>query len=264
MNPLIELKNITYQKQNKTILQIPEFHISPGEFLGIMGPNGAGKSTLLKVIAFLEKQTSGEIYYSGQQIPAGTAPLALRRKFSIALQQSLLLDGTVFQNIAIGLKVRGVPRNSIRQKVDLWMEQFQISHLAKKNSHYLSGGEAQRVNLARAMIVEPEILFLDEPFAALDFPTKIKLMEDFKTIIESTGTTAVYVSHDLMEIHYLTNRLAIIVNGEVKQAGPTKSVLEHPNSATSSFLTEWKKFYPGLTDSEIPNASKLRVARVRS
>jgi tungstate transport system ATP-binding protein len=262
MNPLIELKGITYEKQNKTILQIPEFHILPGEFLGIMGPNGAGKSTLLKVVAFLEKQTSGDILYRGQRIPAGYAPLILRRKFSIALQQSLLLDGTVFQNIAIGLKLRGLPRNSIKEKVDLWMDQFQISHLAKKNSLYLSGGEAQRVNLARAMIIEPEILFLDEPFAALDFPTKIKLMEDFKTIIESTGTTAVYVSHDLMEIHYLTNRLVIIVNGEVKQSGPTAMVLEHPNSATSPFLNEWKRFYPGLTDSEIPQ-SKLRVARIQ-
>jgi tungstate transport system ATP-binding protein len=94
------------------------------------------------------------------------------------------------------------------------------------------------------MIVEPEILFLDEPFSALDFPTKIKLMEDFKGIIETAQTTAVFVSHDLMEINYLTNRLAIIVNGEVKQSGPTPRVLEHPNSSTSSFLNEWKKFYP--------------------
>jgi tungstate transport system ATP-binding protein len=165
------------------------------------------------------------------------------------LQQSLLLDGTVFQNIAIGLKLRGVPKASIKEKVDVWMDRFQISHLAKKNSVYLSGGEAQRVNLARAMIVEPEILFLDEPFAALDFPTKIKLMEDFKTIINGTGTTAVFVSHDLMEIDYLTNRLAIIVNGEVKQSGHTRMVLDHPNAATSSFLNEWKKFYPALTGS---------------
>ncbi len=108
MNPLMELKNITYRRQNKLILQIPEFQIFSGEFLGIMGPNGAGKSTLLKIVSFLEKQTSGEIYYCGKLIPAGNAPLDLRRRFSIALQQSLLLDGTVFQNIALGLKLRGV------------------------------------------------------------------------------------------------------------------------------------------------------------
>jgi tungstate transport system ATP-binding protein len=244
MSPLLELKKVTFQTENKTILDIPKFQIQTGEFLGIMGPNGAGKSTLLKVLAFLDQQTSGEILYRGQVIPKGNAPLELRRKFSIALQQSLLLDGTVFHNIAIGLTLRKVPKAIIKVKVEQWMEVFGVSHLAKKNALYLSGGEAQRVNLARAMIVEPEILFLDEPFSALDFPTKIRLMEDFKQIIEDAKTTAVFVSHDLMEINYLTSQLAIVVNGEVKQVGSTPRVLEQPNSSTASFLNEWKKFYP--------------------
>ncbi|MFZ7943965.1 ATP-binding cassette domain-containing protein [Neobacillus sp. 19] len=244
MNPLIELKNVTFHAHQKMILDIPSFQIYNGEFLGMMGPNGAGKSTLLKLLALLDQQTSGDFLYRGEVIPKGTAPLDIRRRFSIALQQSLLLDGTVFHNIAIGLKLRKIPKQAIKEKVAHWMELFGISHLAKKNALYLSGGEAQRVNLARAMIVEPEILFLDEPFSALDFPTKIKLMEDFKGIIEASQTTAVFVSHDLMEINYLTTRLAIIVNGEVKQSGPTPRVLEHPNSSTASFLNEWKKFYP--------------------
>lgn len=252
MNPLIELKNITYQAHNKTILTIPHFQIQAGEFLGMMGPNGAGKSSLLKVVALLDRISSGEILYRGQVVPNGTPSLELRRKFSVALQQSLLLEGTVFNNIAIGLKLRNVPKAIIKDKVTLWMEQFQISHLAKKNVHFLSGGEAQRVNLARAMIVEPEILFLDEPFSALDFPTKIKLMDDFKGIIEDSGTTTAFVSHDLMEINYLTSSLAIIVNGEIKQYGPTQRVLDHPNSATSPFLNEWKKFYPLHSDKQKP------------
>jgi tungstate transport system ATP-binding protein len=242
--PILELKNLTYKAQNREILNIPQFAIGDGEFLGIMGPNGAGKSTLLKQLTFLENPTSGSILYRGEALPSGGAPLELRRKFSIALQQSLLLDGTVSYNIAIGLMLRKVPKPIIKEKVAHWLELFGISHLAKKNALYLSGGEAQRVNLARAMIIEPEILFLDEPFSALDFPTKIKLMEDFKEIISETKTTAVFVSHDLMEINYLTNRLAIVVNGDIKQSGPTPLVLEHPNSSTQSFLNEWKKFYP--------------------
>lgn len=262
MNPLIELKDITFKAHTKTILDIPEFQIYDGEFLGIMGPNGAGKSTLLKLAAFLEQPTSGDILYRGEIIPNGNAPLDLRRKFSIALQQSLLLDGTVFHNIAIGLTLRKVSKSIIKEKVAHWMELFGISHLAKKNALYLSGGEAQRVNLARAMIVEPEVLFLDEPFSALDFPTKIKLMEDFKGIIETAQTTAVFVSHDLMEINYLTNRLAIIVNGEVKQSGPTPQVLEHPNASTQSFLNEWKKFYPALTGSRFPSSNLKSVEKV--
>lgn len=259
MNPLIELKNMAYSAQQKTILDIPSFKIYDGEILGLMGPNGAGKSTLLKVLSFLEKQSSGEIVYRGQTIPSGQVPLELRRRFSVALQQSLLLDGTVFQNIALGLKLRKVPKAMIKEKVTHWLELFGISHLAKTNALYLSGGEAQRVNLARAMIVEPEILFLDEPFSALDFPTKIRLMEDFKRIMEDTRTTAVFVSHDLMEIHYLTNRLAIIVNGQVKQSGPTTLVLEHPNTSTQSFLNEWKKFFPALTDNSFRQEKFLKL-----
>ncbi|WP_045518027.1 ATP-binding cassette domain-containing protein [Neobacillus niacini] len=257
MNLLIELKNITYQANHKNILSIPNIQLQAGEFLGIMGPNGAGKSTLLKVMAMLDGISSGEIFYRGQAVPKGTPSLELRRKFSVALQQALLLEGSVFQNIAIGLKLRNVPKAEIKEKVLLWMDQFQISHLAKKNVHFLSGGEAQRVNLARAMIVKPEILFLDEPFSALDFPTKIKLMDDFKGIIKGSGTTTVFVSHDLMEINYLTNTLAIIVNGEVKQYGPTQRVLEHPNSATSPFLNEWKKFYP-LSNNTVKPLSIMR------
>ncbi|MBT2657412.1 ATP-binding cassette domain-containing protein [Bacillus sp. ISL-18] len=258
MNPLIELRNMTYQAQQKTILDIPSFKIYDGEFLGIMGPNGAGKSTLLKVLSFLEKQSSGEFLYRNQPVPIGNPPLEWRRSFSVALQQSLLLDGSVFQNIAIGLTLRKVSKPIIKEKVAEWLELFGISHLAKKNALYLSGGEAQRVNLARAMIVEPEILFLDEPFSALDFPTKIRLMEDFKQILEDTRTTTVFVSHDLMEIQYLTNRLSIIVNGQEKQTGPTPLVIEHPNTSTQSFLNEWKKFYPALTGSKLIPSSSLK------
>src|SRR3954447_24158145 len=228
MNPLIELKNMTYQAQQKTILDIPSFKIYDGEFLGIMGPNGAGKSTLLKVLSLLEKQSSGEFLYRNQSVPIGNPPLEWRRRFSVALQQSLLLDGTVFQNIAIGLTLRKVSKPIIKEKAAQWLELFGISHLAKKNALYLSGGEAQRVNLARAMIVEPEILFLDEPFSALDFPTKIKLMEDFREIFAGSGTTAMFVSHDLMEVKLLTTKLAIMAGGEIKQAGKTMDVLAAP------------------------------------
>ncbi len=129
MNPLMTLEDIQYQIGNKTILTIPRFSIEPGEFLGIMGPNGAGKSTLLKIISLLEKQSQGRIIYRGETIPVGKAPLELRRRFSIALQQSLLLDTTVFQNIAIGLKLRNIPKKVIKEKVNVWMDQFQIGHL---------------------------------------------------------------------------------------------------------------------------------------
>ncbi|CEG28862.1 ABC transporter ATP-binding protein [Bacillus sp. B-jedd] len=242
MKPYLHFRDIKQYFGKRKVLDIPEFSISGGEFLGVMGPNGAGKSTFLKIASFLETPSEGTISYQGVEVPTGGAPLELRRKFSIALQQPLLLDTTVMQNIAVGLKLRKVPRAEIWQRVEMWMDRFQISHLARKNARFLSGGEAQRVSLARAMIIEPEILFLDEPFSALDFPTKIKLMEDFKGIFADAGTTAMFVSHDLAEVKFLTSRLAIMVGGEIKQAGPTREVLADPNDEAAGFLEVWKRY----------------------
>lgn len=242
MNPYLHFQGIKHFFGKRKVLDIPAFSMSAGEFLGVMGPNGAGKSTFLKIASFLEAPSEGTISYQGAAVPDNGAPLELRRKFSIALQQPLLLDTTVSQNIGVGLKLRKVPRGEISGRVNLWMDRFQISHLARKNARFLSGGEAQRVSLARAMIIEPEILFLDEPFSALDFPTKIKLMEDFREIFAGTGTTAMFVSHDLMEVKFLTSRLAIMVGGEIRQSGATLDVLAEPNEAAAGFLEVWKRY----------------------
>lgn len=239
MTPLITVKNLEVRAGKKVLLSIPHFEIQEGEVLGIMGPNGAGKSTLIKALALLERPALGSIILKDKDITKEMT-LEIRRKFAVAMQQPLLLDTSVYQNIAVGLKLRKLPRQEIKSKVTYWLEKFQISHLAKKHAHHLSGGEAQRVNLARAMVLEPEILFLDEPFSALDFPTKVQLLKDIKSIIHQTKTTTVFVSHDLMELKYLAENLAILMDGELKQNGPAEEVLSSPNSSTAAFINDWK------------------------
>jgi len=239
MTPLITVKNLEVRAGKKVLLSIPHFEIQEGEVLGIMGPNGAGKSTLIKALALLEHPAHGTIILKDKDITKEMT-LEMRRKFAVAMQQPLLLDTSVYQNIAVGLKLRKLPRQEIKSKVSYWLEKFQISHLAKKHAHHLSGGEAQRVNLARAMVLEPEILFLDEPFSALDFPTKVQLLKDIKSIIQQTKTTTVFVSHDLMELRYLAENLAILMDGELKQNGPAEEVLSSPNSSTAAFINDWK------------------------
>lgn len=242
MTEMIRAEKLEFQVPGRNILSIPELVIEKGHVYGIMGPNGAGKSTLLKLLSLLEAPTNGTIYFHGEKVSAQTVTLDQRRKIAIALQQSLLLDTTVFQNIAVGLKIRKQPRKVIKAKVFEWMEKFNIAHLADKHVYKLSGGEAQRVNLARAMILEPELLCLDEPFSALDFPTKMKLIEDFKSILTTTGTTALFVSHDLLEVKSLTNELFILMNGELQQHGSTEDVIANPNASTQSFINEWKSY----------------------
>jgi tungstate transport system ATP-binding protein len=239
MVPILQLKNIKYIVHEQTILNIPELSLNKGTIMGVMGPNGAGKSTLLKIMAMLEEPNEGQINYHGTTVSPRTFSLEQRRNFAIAMQQSLLLNTSVYQNVAIGLKLRNLPSKVIKERVDFWLEKFRIAHLAKKHAAYLSGGEAQRVNLARAMVLEPEVLFLDEPFSALDFPTKVKLLKDMKEIIQLTNTTTFFISHDMLETKYLTDTLLILQNGEVKQIGTTNEVIANPNEATAEFLNEW-------------------------
>ncbi|MDQ0155252.1 ABC transporter ATP-binding protein [Robertmurraya andreesenii] len=242
MSTLLSIENITYSKQQRTILSIPAFAIEQGEIIGIMGPNGAGKSTLLKLLSMLDSPSEGSLFFKGAKLSAQNVSIDMRRKFAIALQQSLLLNTTVYQNVALGLKLRKLPKKVIRDKVEYWLEKFKIAHLAKKHAYHLSGGEAQRVNLARAMILDPEVLFLDEPFSALDFPTKVQLLKELKEILKATKTTTVFVSHDLLEVKYLTDRLAILMNGEICQIGPTLEVVNNPNQVTAPFIEEWNEF----------------------
>jgi tungstate transport system ATP-binding protein len=240
---ILELKDVKVISNKQTLLDIPTFSLQEGDLVGVIGPNGAGKSTLLKILSFLEAPTEGHVLYKGEEKHANTLSLPLRRKFAVALQQSLLFDMTVYQNVALGLKLRKENKNLIDEKVSYWLTKFNIEHLAKKNARSLSGGEAQRVNLARALILAPEVLFLDEPFSALDFPTKAQLIKDFKEILKGTSTTTFLVSHDLLEIKHLTKSLAVIIDGKVEQFGHTAEVVDHPNAASASFLNKWKELY---------------------
>ncbi|WP_210365255.1 ABC transporter ATP-binding protein [Bacillus sp. REN3] len=239
MIPLITVKNLEVRAGKKVLLSIPHFRIHEGEVLGIMGPNGAGKSTFIKALSLLERPEQGSILLKDRDI-TNDMTVEIRRKFAVAMQQPLLLDMNVYQNVAIGLKLRKLPRQEIKNKVDHWLEKFHVSHLAKKHAFTLSGGEAQRVNLARAMVLDPEVLFLDEPFSALDFPTKVQLLKDIKSIIQQTNTTTVFVSHDLMELKYMADSLAILIDGDLKQSGPTAEVLSSPNPSAAAFINQWK------------------------
>lgn len=237
---IIRLKDLTYTIKNRTIIQVDELTINEGDVIGIMGPNGAGKSTLVKMLALLEPPTTGDIFIHEEKVDAKKIPLEYRRKFSIALQQSLLLDASVYQNVAIGLKLRKFKKKEIDEQVNYWLDLFQISHLAHKHAAFLSGGEAQRVNLARAMIIRPEVLFLDEPFSALDFPTKLQLLSDLKEIIKEFNMTTVFISHDLTEVKYLTEQMIVIMDGKIAQTGLTKDVIDHPNDTAEEFIKKWR------------------------
>jgi tungstate transport system ATP-binding protein len=158
------------------------------------------------------------------------ALLAVRRRTAAAFQEPLLADTTVFANVATGLRFRGVPRASIGPRVTRWLERLDIAGLAGRQARTLSGGEAQRTALARALVLDPELLLLDEPFSALDQPTRESLIADLAAILRQDRITTVLVTHDRAEALALADRVAILIGGRLAQVGAALAVFRAPMS----------------------------------
>lgn len=226
----LELRDIRVAYAGRIALDIPHFTAEPGETLTIMGPNGSGKSTLLRLLALLEKPQSGSVIHDGLPTANGRTALLLRRQLALVMQQSLFRNASTWENVATGLRFRHVPRHDIRRRVDRWIEKLGIAHLAKQNARTLSGGEAQRANLARALVLEPSLLLLDEPFTSLDAPAKQALLDDLFEILKELQTTTVFVTHERTEAQVLADRLAVIVEGKLRQIGTPDEVFSMPIS----------------------------------
>lgn len=233
---MIQIRDLLIRRNGRDALKIDTLDIQRGETLAVVGPNGAGKSTLLLALARLLTPAAGDIWFEGRSLRQWDE-LAYRRKISFVFQSPLLMDMTVEQNVALGLKFRRAPKEEARQRVGEWMEQLGVDTLAKRRAGQLSGGEAQRVSLARALVLEPELLLLDEPFAALDPPTHSKLLEDLAFLLKQSHRTAVFVTHNLNEAAKLSDRIAVISGGELKQVGTVKQIKTSPvDEAVAAFL----------------------------
>jgi tungstate transport system ATP-binding protein len=235
---LIEIKDLQIKRNKQNALEITNLSVQRGETLAVVGPNGAGKSTLLLALARLLKPAQGQILYEGRSL-AQWNELAYRRKISFVFQSPLLMDMSVEQNVALGLTFRGTPKEETGARVGKRMKQLGIESLSKRRASQLSGGEAQRVSLARAFVLEPELLLLDEPFAALDPPTRSQLIEDLSVLLKEDHRTAVFVTHNLNEAAKLSHRIAVIVEGRLRQVGRAQQIKAHPaDEAVEAFLQE--------------------------
>lgn len=235
---MIEIRDLLIKRGGRNALEIDSLDIQRGETLTVVGPNGAGKSTLLLALAHLLKPARGEIKFDGKSVKQWN-DLAYRRKISFIFQAPLLMDMTVEQNVALGLKFRGVSKEETEEQVGRWIQAMGIESLSKRRASQLSGGEAHRVSLARAFVLEPELLLLDEPLAALDPPTHAKLLKDLSTILRQDHKTAVFVTHNLNEAAQLSHRIAVIVGGVLRQVGTAKQIKSKPADETvKAFLQE--------------------------
>ncbi|MBN2439181.1 MAG: ABC transporter ATP-binding protein [Deltaproteobacteria bacterium] len=223
---LLKAEDLVVRRGGTTVLEIPALEVFEGQVLALIGPNGAGKSTLLLTLAGLLKPERGNLLFRGEKI--GKDGFNYHRHIAMVFQEPLLFDTTVFENVAAGLKIRGMGRTQIERSVPEYLDRFGIGHLATRSARKLSGGEAQRTSLARAFVTEPEIIFLDEPFSSLDPPTREALTGDLEKILRETRTTAVASTHDQTESLRLGDRLAVVNEGRIEQIGPAAEVMNRP------------------------------------
>lgn len=238
--------------------------LEPGETLAVLGPNGAGKSTLLAVIAGLLRPDTGRaemdgriLFELGPVTNAWTAPH--RRSTALLAQEPLLFPHlSALENVAFGPRSAGVPKRAARDAARRWLAEVDAEYLAARRPGELSGGQAQRVAVARALAANPDVLLLDEPMAALDIHAAPLLRRLLKRVL--AGRRAIIVTHDVLDAYMLADRVIVMEDGRITEEGPTREVLRRPRSSFAAGLAGLNLVTGSVTASGIRSAEGLEVA----
>ncbi len=228
---LIETVNLCQRYGERDILKNINLSVDKGEVFAMIGPTGAGKTTLLRLIDLIDVPTSGEIYFDGvDTAESAGVRLEVRRRMAFVLQKPVVFNMSVYDNIAYGLKWRGVGKSRLCEKVNSVLEVVGLSADKNRNARILSGGEAQRVAIGRAIAIEPEVLLLDEPTANLDPVSASRIEELIASIIQHYATTIVMATHDMSQGQRLADRIGVLINGELLQTGSSRDVFSSPRN----------------------------------
>ncbi|MFC1864939.1 ABC transporter ATP-binding protein [Chloroflexota bacterium] len=228
---LIETIDLYQRYGEQDILKNINLRVERGEVFALIGPTGAGKTTLLHLIDLLDLPTSGRVYVGGVDTTASAkVRLEARRRMAFVLQKPIVFNTSVYDNIAYGLKWRGMSRSNIHEKVSSILAMVDLSAEKNRNARTLSGGETQRVAIARALAIEPEVLLLDEPTANLDPISTSKIEELITNIIHQHSTTTIMATHDMSQGQRLADRVCVLLNGEILQTGSSRDVFTSPGN----------------------------------
>ena len=247
----LELQNVTIGYNDQAVISNLSLTVCEGELLSLLGPSGVGKTTLLKTIAGLTTPLHGTINIDGKNV----ARVPANQRDTVLLFQKPLLFPflTVSENIGFGLKMKKWKKNQIKEKSEEVMELTEISNLGRKKPHQLSGGQQQRVALARALILKPSILLLDEPFSNLDAELRQKMQRLVQRLQKETETTMLFVTHDQSEAFIISDRIALLIDGHIRQVDTPEKLY------TSPATTEAANFFgnPNIISGDINNGSLL-------
>ena len=237
----LEIKNISKKFGDSVVLNDLSIKIDQGNFFSFLGPSGCGKTTLLRIIAGLEFPDSGQIILDGIDI---TDLPPQKRNIGIVFQNYALFPHmTVFENIAYGLKIKKVASTEIDKLVDDILEKVHLLNKKNQNVSLLSGGEQQRVSLARAIVMQPQLILFDEPLSNLDYSLRIEARNEIKRLQNEIGITSIYVTHDQSEALSLSDEIAVLQNGITAQIGTSKEIYFKPaNKFVAQFVGHYNFF----------------------
>lgn len=242
----LELKNIVKKYPGTNEASVKDFNlvVEPGEMVAFLGPSGCGKTTTLKIITGLIEPTHGEVLFDGK--PVNHIPPE-KREVSMVFQKSLLFPHmSVYDNVAFGLKMRKRPKAEIAAKVKEMLAYVKLDGYEKRRVTELSGGQEQRISLARGLVIEPRLFLLDEPLSALDASLRIEMRELILSIQRKLGITSIFVTHDQEEAVMLADKIALMFDGKLQQYDVPEKFYSQPKTKRVAEFFGCSNFIPGV------------------
>ena len=253
---MLEARDLVAYRGDRRVAHAARIDLAEGEHLALLGPNGAGKTSLVLGLATLVR-TDGELRYRGTPVRDAEA---FRRRIAVVFQRPLLLARSVRDNAALGLALRGVAKRERDARAENELARLGVGQLADRSALGLSGGEAQRVSIARALAIDPEILFLDEPFSALDAPSRETLIADLARVLRERGVTTVMVTHDRDEALSLADRIGVVIDGELRQLDTADVVFGMPSDPEIAAFVGVENVLPARVERATDELTFLRIA----
>jgi len=240
---LVELQGVG-KRYDDFLLHIDHLALDKGLIYGVIGPSGSGKSTLLRIINLLTAPSYGTYRYQGRPAElSGPERLRLQRQMALVVQKPLLFRDSVWNNVAYGLRARGRPKPEVDRRVGDLLAQLGMSDMAKRRADTLSGGEAQRIAIARAMAYEPQLLLLDEPTANLDPANVEKIEEMIRSLSEAKSMAVVVVTHNVFQARRLADEVIFVDRGKVIEMGPAEKIFSSPDCEATRLYVEGRMVY---------------------
>ena len=235
--PIISFTDVVKRYDDETILKGVSFEIEEGKFYTLLGPSGCGKTTILRIIAGFSEASEGDVYFEGKRI--NDVPANQRQVNTVFQDYALFPHMTVFENVAFGLKIKKLPKNKIKEKVEEALRLVRLAGYENREISEMSGGQRQRVAIARAIVNEPKVLLLDEPLSALDLKLRTDMQYELRELQQRLGITFIFVTHDQEEALAMSDEIFVINQGEIVQSGTPVDIYDEPiNNFVADFIGE--------------------------